>query len=41
VRKSGDHVFQVKCSVCGKLGPWRNTIHGAKKAWNQASVANG
>jgi hypothetical protein len=34
VRKSGDHTFKVKCLICGKLGPRRNTMHGARKAWD-------
>ena len=39
---SGDSFFQVKCMVCGKLGPRRKTIHGAQMAWNEDSngVAN-
>lgn len=37
IRRSGDHIFKVKCPVCGKLGPWRKTIHGAQMAWNEIS----
>ncbi len=35
IRESGDHVFQVKCLVCGKLGERRNTKYGAQRAWNE------
>lgn len=34
IQKSGDHIFQVKCSICGKLGPKRKTLYGVQIAWN-------
>ena len=30
-----DYVFRSKCSVCGKMGPKRKTLHGSIMAWNE------
>ena len=32
---SGDRRYGAHCSVCGKKGPLRSTMHGARMAWNE------